>query len=90
MRAINKEGLTLWFDLQKAVVMIYTLMLLYTRRTSSSNWVSQQIDIQLQLDNTTKKLQLQLDDKTMDIQLQLDDMTMSLQLDNPHRIFSSY
>jgi hypothetical protein len=32
----------LGFDLQEAVVNIYTLMLLFTRRTSSSNWTSQQ------------------------------------------------
>jgi hypothetical protein len=32
----------LGFDSQKAVVNIYALMLLFTRRSSSSNWTSQQ------------------------------------------------
>jgi hypothetical protein len=32
----------LGFDSQEAVVNIYALMLLFTRRTSSSNWTSQQ------------------------------------------------
>jgi hypothetical protein len=49
------------FDLQEAVDNIYALMLLFTRRASSSKLDITTENIQLQLDNTTTNIQLQLD-----------------------------